>query len=212
MIAPDARASRWASFAGVGAVGFAVQLGTLTLLTAWAGLPVALATALAVELTVLHNFAWHERWTWRDRAQRAPARLAVRLARFHAATGLVSLAGNVAITVVLVEWLELPVVVASTCAVGLLGIVNFVVADRYVFQPRATEHGSEELFPCASCALCLTRFPAPPGTPSCRQPPSSRRSRPESPRRDLKMFRSSTTKSARRPGASVPFSDSSNDA
>ena len=28
----------------------------------------ASATALAVETAILTNFFWHERWTWRDRA------------------------------------------------------------------------------------------------------------------------------------------------
>ena len=59
---------------------------------------------------MLHNFVWHERWTWRDRAGGGPARLLGRLARFHAGAGIVSLAGNVAITVALVEWLHVPVV------------------------------------------------------------------------------------------------------
>jgi putative flippase GtrA len=118
----------------VGAIGFAVQLGALALLTGWAGLPAPIATAVAVELTVLHNFAWHERWTWRDRARTMPGRWPLRLARFHAASGLVSLAGNVALTVALVEWLHVPVVAANACAVALLGLVNFVAADRYVFE------------------------------------------------------------------------------
>ena len=127
---------RWASFAGVGTIGLAVQLGTITLLTGWAGLPAPVATAMAVELTVLHNFAWHEWWTWRDRARTMPGRWPLRLARFHAASGLVSLAGNVALTVALVEWLHAPVVIANAFAVGLLGLVNFVVADRLVFEQR----------------------------------------------------------------------------
>jgi putative flippase GtrA len=111
-----------------------VQLGALALLTGWAGLPAPIATAMAVELTVLHNFAWHEWWTWRDRARTMPGRWTLRLARFHAVSGLVSLAGNVALTVALVEWLHVPVVAANACAVALLGLVNFVAADRYVFE------------------------------------------------------------------------------
>jgi putative flippase GtrA len=126
---------RWASFAGVGAIGFAVQLGALALLTGWAGLPAPLATAMAVELTVLHNFVWHEWWTWRDRSRTMPGGWPVRFMRFHAASGLVSLAGNVALTLALVEWLHAPVVIANGCAVVLLGLVNFVLADRFVFEP-----------------------------------------------------------------------------
>ena len=57
---------RFLKFNGVGAIGFALQLALLALLLRL-GLHYLAATALAVELTILHNFAWHERWTWRDR-------------------------------------------------------------------------------------------------------------------------------------------------
>ena len=70
--------SRFLKFNGVGAIGFALQLGLLALLLR-AGLHYLAATAIAVELTILHNFWWHERWTWRDRttgSQGAVKRLA----------------------------------------------------------------------------------------------------------------------------------------
>ena len=99
---------RWVTFAGVGAIGFVVQLAAIAWLTQAWRMPTALATGVAVEIAVLHNFTWHEGWTWRDRADVHPARVVVRLARFHASAGIVSLVVNVAITVVAVEWLHLP--------------------------------------------------------------------------------------------------------
>jgi dolichol-phosphate mannosyltransferase len=125
---------RWAAFAGVGIMGFGIQLAALQLLTATAGLATARATVIAVEAAVLHNFVWHERWTWRDRAGGGPAHLLGRLARFHAGAGIVSLAGNVAITVALVEWLHMPAAVSNTCAVGILSALNFRLADGWVFS------------------------------------------------------------------------------
>ena len=124
---------RWAAFAGVGIMGFGIQLAALQVLTATVGLATAAATAIAVEAAVLHNFVWHERWTWRDRARGGRASVLRRLARFHAGAGIVSLAGNVAITVALVKWLHVPVVLANACAVGLLSVLNFQLADRWVF-------------------------------------------------------------------------------
>ena len=59
-----------------------------------------------------------------------------RLARFHAGSGIVSLAGNVGITVALVEWLHMPAAVANTCAVGVLSALNFRLADGWVFSGR----------------------------------------------------------------------------
>ena len=58
--------SRAARFAWVGAGGFVVQVAALHAFAA-AGVPYAFATALAVEVAILHNFLWHERWTWADR-------------------------------------------------------------------------------------------------------------------------------------------------
>jgi putative flippase GtrA len=63
---------RWIAFMTVGLGGFIVQLAAVTLL-ARAGLADAPATALAVELAILHNFVWHERWTWRATAEVQPA-------------------------------------------------------------------------------------------------------------------------------------------
>jgi dolichol-phosphate mannosyltransferase len=131
------RRRRWASFAGVGVMGFGVQVAVLWLLTAGAGLATAAATAIAVEAAVLHNFVWHERWTWRDRARGGRASVLRRMARFHAGAGIVSLVGNVAITVALVEWLHVPAAVANTCAAGVLTVLNFRLADRWVFPGHA---------------------------------------------------------------------------
>ena len=65
----------------VGALGLGVQLAVLALLVRL-GLPTALATTVAVGLTIVHNFVWHERWTWRHRPSRTARQRAERLAVF----------------------------------------------------------------------------------------------------------------------------------
>jgi len=128
---------RVSAFLVVGALGFMLQLGTLFLLTTVWHWPYAVATLVAVEAAVLHNFAWHERWTWHDRLPSADG-LASRLGRFHIGTGLTSLAGNLVVTTVLVELLDVAPLLANACAVGLTSVANFLVADRWVFGPPAT--------------------------------------------------------------------------
>lgn len=123
---------RFLKFNGVGIVGFALQLGLLALLLRL-GLHYLAATALAVELTVLHNFAWHERWTWRDRAAGTGGRWR-RLWRFHAANGLISLAGNLVLMRVFVGLLGMPPVPANLLAVLTCALVNFAASDRFVFR------------------------------------------------------------------------------
>ncbi len=128
---------RVSAFLVVGALGFVLQLGTLFLLTTEWNWPYAAATLVAVEAAVLHNFAWHERWTWHDRC-RSGAGLVGRLGRFHLGTGLTSLAGNLVVTAVMVELLHVPPLLANACAVGATSVANFLVADRWVFAAPAT--------------------------------------------------------------------------
>jgi dolichol-phosphate mannosyltransferase len=122
---------RFVRFNGVGAIGFAVQLGVLACLLrlAVSYLP---ATALAVEASILNNFFWHERWTWRDRPAVGRARL-YRLGRFHALNGLVSLGGNLLIVSALVGDAGLNPVLSNVIAVLACGVLNFFGADQIVF-------------------------------------------------------------------------------
>jgi putative flippase GtrA len=123
---------RFVRFNGVGVIGFAVQLGVLACLLR-AGLPYLLATALAVEVSVLNNFVWHEHWTWRDRPASGRARV-IRFVRFHALNGLVSLGGNVLIVWALVREAGLNPGLGNVIGVLACGTVNYFGADRVVFD------------------------------------------------------------------------------
>lgn len=120
-------------FSLVGAIGIGVQLVALALLRR-AGVDYLTATVLAVEITILHNFVWHERYTWVDRTQTSPRDWLRRLLSFNLTTGGVSLLGNV----VLMRWLvgeaHLPVLPANLLAITGCWVLNFVVSDRVVFR------------------------------------------------------------------------------
>ena len=122
-----------ARFVLVGWLGFVVQwvaLWALTTFAAWAWLP---ATIVAVELAVIHNFLWHERWTWAER-RRPGFDSFRRFLRFNAANGLTSIGGNVLLMAVFVGVLGIPASLANAIAVGVLSALNFVAADRWVFK------------------------------------------------------------------------------
>ena len=136
--------SRAARFAWVGAGGFVVQVVMLQALAA-AGLPYPFATALAVEAAILHNFMWHERWTWADRPAAGQAGLRAcnderwrRLIRFNGSTALISIGGNVALMALFVGRLHLPLMPANLLAVVTLSVLNFLSADRLVFATKLT--------------------------------------------------------------------------
>ena len=62
-----AHGRRWAMFNAVGIAGLLFQLACLAMLKHGLGLHYLMATVVAIELTILHNFSWHVRWTWADR-------------------------------------------------------------------------------------------------------------------------------------------------
>jgi len=139
---------RLLKFSLVGGIGIGVQIAVLAGLTAMS-LNYLLATALAVEAAVVHNFFWHQQFTWADRGARLPEILA-RLLRFHLSNGLISLIGNLLIMRLLVGFLHLPVIVANMVAITTCWVANFLASDRWVFLGRtATISGGGNQFPGA---------------------------------------------------------------
>lgn len=124
---------RWMKFNFVGAIGIAVQLAALWFLTS-AGLSYLLATALAVETAVLHNFIWHERFTWVDRRNQGRSGSAARLLRFNLSNGLISIVGNLLCMRLLVGEAHLRPMLANLISIAICSLVNFLVSDRWVFR------------------------------------------------------------------------------
>lgn len=126
---------RWWRFNGIGLAGIGVQLATLAALVEWLAVDYRMATALAVATAVAHNFAWHRRWTWADRAPRSSS--LVLFLKFASANGLVSLVGNMALMTMLVGAAGVSVVPANVISIVVCGLVNYWFADSFVFSPAA---------------------------------------------------------------------------
>ena len=133
MRAPSQIGARFARFGLTGLIGAGLQLVLFDLLLKEFRLPAGIAAAIAVELTLCNNFIWHEQFTWGDRPAGGFRQGLVRLWRFHAANGLVSLAGNAALTWCLVEKMNAPVLPSALMAIAICAPVNFLVADRWVY-------------------------------------------------------------------------------
>ncbi|MBI1791581.1 MAG: GtrA family protein [Acidobacteria bacterium] len=114
-------------------LGIGVQLGVLELLRGVLDVNYLVATALAVEAAVLHNFIWHERWTWRGQPRQGRAG---RLVRFHVSNGIVSIGGNLILMRALAGWLGIHYLLANGITIAILSVVNFLMADRLVFRPQ----------------------------------------------------------------------------
>ena len=130
--------TRFVRFNAVGVLGFVVQLAALAALAALR-VPIAVATALAVEAAIVHNFVWHENWTWAGTPVGSPIR---RFVRFHLANGLISIGGNVVLTWLFVQ-AGASLLGANLAAVLICALLNFAVAHLWVFCARTwpTFHG-----------------------------------------------------------------------
>ena len=128
---------RWMKFNAVGGIGICVQLAALAFFRSWLGLDYLLATGLAVEIAVIHNFLWHARFTWADRPARRPVQSLVRLAKFNASNGAVSIVGNLVLMRLLVGELKFNFVASNLLAIVFCSLVNFMLGDRFVFEAEA---------------------------------------------------------------------------
>ncbi len=129
---------RWLRFNLVGILGIGIQMISLFLLKTVTGLEYLPATILAVEAALIHNFIWHERWTWKRQLVSGFARtLAGRFMRFHLTSGLISVAGNLLLMRLFVGTLNIPYLLANLLAITGCSLFNFLAADLFVFRFEA---------------------------------------------------------------------------
>jgi len=128
---------RWPAFCTVGALGIAVQLGTLHLLIHCLRIHYLAATGLAVETAVLHNFAWHKRWTWANRNISGFNETLKRLALFHLTNGIVSIVGNLLWMRFLVGTMGWNYLTANMTTIAFGALLNFWAGDRIIFRVRS---------------------------------------------------------------------------
>ena len=125
---------RWSKFNLVGAAGMAVQLAALALFNRYVPGHYLLASAAALELTLLHNFVAHLHYTWSDR--RRNSAVLAQLVRFLLSNGLVSMLGNLALMRLLVGVAHIPLLVANTIAILCCSILNFCLGNNWAFAAR----------------------------------------------------------------------------
>jgi len=145
---------RWCKFNFVGGIGMGVQFAALFLLKSVLQFSYLAATAMAVEAAVLHNFVWHERFTWANRTafdrtgsdrtkadrlgskplQAGWRQSLPRLLRFHLSNGAVSILGNLGLMKILVGEGHMNYLVANAIAIALCSLANFLVSNEWVFE------------------------------------------------------------------------------
>jgi putative flippase GtrA len=121
----------WLKFNAVGGMGIGVQLVVLTVLKSGLDIDYLLATALAVEAALVHNFIWHERFTWVERESK---NVALRFLKFNLTAGAFSILGNLVMMASLVDLGRMNYLLANLVTIAVCSLGNFLVSDRFVFQ------------------------------------------------------------------------------
>jgi dolichol-phosphate mannosyltransferase len=128
----------WLKFNLVGVLGFGLQTAVLFVLThVTPQVSYLAATVVAVELAVVNNFVWHQRWTWKDRPTTTKKDALRRLLKFNLTSGLFSIAGNLVFMSILVGNVGLPIGPANLASVAACSVVSFFLADRIAFEGNA---------------------------------------------------------------------------
>jgi len=145
---PPSTLTRWSRFNFVGAIGIGVQFAALFFMKSVLHFNYLAATAIAVEAAVVHNFVWHEQFTWADRTgtdKTKPGRRKledsqtqwrksfVRFTRFNLTIGAVSIVGNLALMKVMVGLGHMNYLAANGIAIALCSAANFLVSEQWVF-------------------------------------------------------------------------------
>ena len=113
------------------------------------------ATGLAVEIAVIHNFLWHERFTWADRPAARRVQSLVRLAKFNASNGAVSIAGNLVLMRLLVGELKFNYVASNLVAIVVVFAGEFP-AWRSLRVRRRGEPGRDLVLAAGRASLGWT--------------------------------------------------------
>jgi dolichol-phosphate mannosyltransferase len=147
------RMGRMARFAAVGALGTVVNLTVMALLVHGVlDINYVVASVVAAEISILHNFLMQERFVFRDMRRGS---WFGRLAQFLGFNNLEALV-RVPILVLLVEVLGLGAVLGQAMLLAVAFIGRFLFTSRVIYRPRR-ETGRSELQPIDAEANRVSR-------------------------------------------------------
>ena len=122
---------RMLRFCVVGASGLAVNMGILILLTEKFHFPYVLSSLVAIEISILTNFALNNMWTWSDRHGESVFR---RIVKYHTVAGMTAFAGNWLLLVLLTELCGLDYRIANFIGIAAGVMLNFWLNNLWTFR------------------------------------------------------------------------------
>ncbi len=120
-------------FGLVGLSGVLVNMGVLYFLTEELSVYYLVSSVIAIECSIVSNFALNNLWTWRDREA---GRLFHRAIRYHVAAGLTAFLVNWLLLLLLTEVAGINYLVSNAIGIGCGIVSNFLLNDLWTFKSR----------------------------------------------------------------------------
>jgi len=127
---------RYFKFGVVGFSGLLVNIGIAYILKNIFSIQSLIASALAIEVSILNNFFWNSIWTWRDREQED---IWIRLLKYHIAVSLGAII-NMGMDFLLLKYTTMQYILAHSTGVFAGSIFNFFLNDKWTFSKKLAIH------------------------------------------------------------------------
>ena len=127
---------RYFKFGVVGFSGLLVNIGIAYILKNIFSIQSLIASALAIEVSILNNFFWNSIWTWRDREQED---IWIRLLKYHIAVSLGAII-NMGMDFLLFKYTTMQYILAHSIGVFAGSIFNFFLNDKWTFSKKLAIH------------------------------------------------------------------------
>ncbi len=119
-------------FVLVGAVSAGIQMLLLWAFVEFAGLNYLLGALFAIEMTIVFSYVLNNAWTFRTIQHTDPVSYLVGLLKTNVVRGT-AIPVQLAILLLLVEWVEVPYLMANAVAIGLSGLYRFALDVRWTW-------------------------------------------------------------------------------
>ena len=118
-------------FGIVGVSGFVVNQGGLMFLVGILSLPTWLGGIIAIEFSIIANWAINDIWTWKDR-RKSP--WFVRMAKYNIAAAITAFGVNYPLLLLLSEIIGINYAIANIVGITLAATINFLINHHWTYK------------------------------------------------------------------------------
>ena len=125
-------------FGIVGISGVFINSGLLIIFTELLKVDYRISSLTAIEVSILNNFLWNSKWTWKDNKTYGYKNGIQRLLKFHTSCIITAFFINFGLLVILTELFHIPYWFSNIVGIAIGSIINYFVSHSWVFRGEET--------------------------------------------------------------------------